>query len=52
MRSAFVPELFNVLAPDDALETLTKRLSIRVEPETVATHEALGRVTAAEDRIA
>ena len=43
-----MPELFNVLAPDDALETLTKRLSIRVEPETVATHEALGRVTAAE----
>ena len=43
-----MPELFNVLAPNDALETLTKRLSIRVEPETVATHEALGRVTAAE----
>ncbi len=42
-----MPELFNVLAPDDALETLTKRLSIRVEPEAVPTHEALGRVTAA-----
>ena len=43
-----MPELFNVLAPDDALETLTKRLSIRIEPEAVPTHEALGRVTAAE----
>ena len=42
-----MPELFNVLAPDDALETLTRRLSIRVEPEAVPTHEALGRVTAA-----
>ena len=41
-----MPELFNVLAPDDALETLTRRLSIRVEPEAVPTHEALGRVTA------
>lgn len=43
-----MPEFFNVLSPGDALETLKRRLSIRVEPETVPTHEALGRVTASE----
>ena len=43
-----MPELFNVLTPDDALEILKKRLSIQIEPETASTHEALGRVTATE----
>ena len=43
-----MPELFNVLPPDDALEILQKRLSIQVEPEMVPTHAALGRVTTAE----
>ena len=43
-----MPELFNVLTPDDALETLKKRLAIQIEPEAVPAYEALGRVTAAE----
>ena len=43
-----MPEFFNVLTPNDALEALKKRLSVRAEPEMVPTHEALGRVTAAE----
>ena len=43
-----MPELFNVLTPDDALETLKKRLSIQIEPEAVPAYEALGRVTTTE----
>jgi len=42
-----MPEFFNVLAPDIALQTLLERLPTRVEAETVPTHQALGRVTAA-----
>ena len=41
-----MPEFFNVLPPDEALETLLRRLEPRVEPEAVHTHETLGRVTA------
>jgi molybdopterin molybdotransferase len=41
-----MPEFFNVLAPDIALRILLDRLSMRMEAETVPTHQALGRVTA------
>ncbi len=43
-----MPEFFNVLAPDDALETLLARLEPLAEEELVPTHRALGRVTSAE----
>jgi len=42
-----MPEFFNVLAPDIALQTLLERLPAQVEAETVPTYQALGRVTAA-----
>ena len=42
-----MPEFFNVLAPDQALQTLLTRLQTRVEAETIPTHQAWGRVTAA-----
>jgi molybdopterin molybdotransferase len=42
-----MPEFFNVLAPYLALQTLLARLQRRVAAETVFTHQALGRVTAA-----
>jgi molybdopterin molybdotransferase len=41
-----MPEFFNVLAPEAALEALRQRLQLRTGAETVATSEALGRVTA------
>jgi molybdopterin molybdotransferase len=40
-----MPEFFNVLAPDIALQTLLARLPMRMQAETVPTHQALGRVT-------
>ena len=41
-----MPEFFNVLAPDQALQVLKQHLSPNVETEPIATSEALGRVTA------
>jgi molybdopterin molybdotransferase len=41
-----MPEFFNVLAPDKALQTLLERLHTRVEAEIVSTSQALDRVTA------
>src|SRR5215475_15242316 len=41
-----MPEFFNVLAPDVALQILLDRLRKCVETEIVPTHRALGRVTA------
>ena len=43
-----MPEFFNVVAPDAALSTLLELLERRVDPETVPTSYALGRVTACE----
>jgi molybdopterin molybdotransferase len=45
-----MPEFFNVLAPDQALQTLLARLQTRVEAETIPTYQARGRVTAAAIR--
>lgn len=45
-----MPEFFNVLAPEAALEALRQRLQFRTEAEAVATFEALGRVTAEDIR--
>ena len=39
-----MPKFFNVLPPDVALQTLLERLDYRVDPESVSTSEALGRV--------
>jgi molybdopterin molybdotransferase len=39
-----MPKFFNVMPPDEALKTLLERLDYRVEPESVPTSEALGRV--------
>lgn len=47
-----MPEFFNVLAPQEALEVLRKHLSVRVESERVSTSRALGRVTARDVRSA
>ena len=41
-----MPEFFNVLAPDDAIEVVRNRLTIQVETEVVDTADSLGRVTA------
>ena len=41
-----MPELFNVLAPDEAFKVLRKHLSFEIEGEAVATPDALARVTA------
>ena len=43
-----MPEFFNVLAPDKALQTLLDRLTISIESETISTHHAVGRVLAAD----
>ncbi len=45
-----MPELFNVLAPVAAYETFQKELSPLVQAETIATEDALDRVTAQEIR--
>ena len=45
-----MPGFLNVLAPDDALNVLRERLDPRVEEESVATPDALGRVTAEDVR--
>ena len=42
-----MPEFFNVLAPNLALQTLLARLPGPVAAETVPTRQAMGRVTAA-----
>jgi molybdopterin molybdotransferase len=42
-----MPEFFNVLPPDDARELLLSRLTAVLPPETIATEDALERVTAA-----
>jgi molybdopterin molybdotransferase len=39
-----MPKFFNVLPPDEALQALLERLDYRVDPESVPTSEALGRV--------
>ena len=41
-----MPEFFNVLAPDQALQVLKQHLLPNVETDPIATSEALGRVTA------
>ena len=41
-----MPEFFNVLAPDDAIEVVRNRLTVQVETEVVDTADSLGRVTA------
>jgi molybdopterin molybdotransferase len=43
-----MPELFNVLPPDQALEVLRKHVAPRPEPEVVPAEQALGRVLAAD----
>ena len=45
-----MPEFFNVLTPDDALQVLRQHLAPEIEAETAPTHDALGRVTAEELR--
>ena len=45
-----MPEFFNVLAPEAALEVLLQHLSPNVDPELIATSDALGRVTAEDIR--
>lgn len=42
-----MPEFFNVLPPDDARELLLSQLTAVLPPETIATEDALERVTAA-----
>ncbi|MCB9418313.1 MAG: molybdopterin molybdotransferase MoeA [Ardenticatenaceae bacterium] len=42
-----MPEFFNVLPPDDARELLLSRLTAVLSSETIATEDALERVTAA-----
>lgn len=41
-----MPEFFNVVAPDKALELLLQHMDSRVENELVSTSDSLGRVTA------
>ena len=41
-----MPEFFNVLSPDQALQVLKQHLSPDVETESIATSEAVGRVIA------
>lgn len=41
-----MPEFFNILPPDEARTLLLAQLTAVLSPETVATEEALGRVTA------
>ena len=41
-----MPEFFNVLAPDDAIEVVRKHLTVQVETEVVDAADSLGRVTA------
>jgi molybdopterin molybdotransferase len=41
-----MPEFFNVLPPDDARALLFSHITAVLSPETIATEEALGRVTA------
>jgi len=41
-----MPEFFNVLPPDDARELLFSHLTAVLPSETIATEEALGRITA------
>ena len=41
-----MPEFFNVVPPDEALETLLRRLDVRVPKERIPTRESLGRTTA------
>ena len=43
-----MPELFTVVTPDEALETLRAHASHRVESEDVKANLAYGRVTAAD----
>ncbi len=45
-----MPEMFNVLAPDEAFQVLRQHLSPLREREVVPSAEALGRVTAEEVR--
>lgn len=42
-----MPEFLELLPPGEALERLMQALPVRVQPETIATLESLGRVTAA-----
>ena len=48
MRRVPMPEMFNVLAPDEAFQVLRQHLSPLREREVVPSAEALGRVTAEE----
>lgn len=41
-----MPEFFDVLTPQDAFNALKERLQPAVNPETVSTADALGRITA------
>ncbi|MDP7534332.1 MAG: molybdopterin molybdenumtransferase MoeA, partial [SAR202 cluster bacterium] len=43
-----MPEFFNVLPPSEAFNVVRKNVVVRAVPETIATDEALGRVTASE----
>ena len=43
----FMPELFTLVPPDAARDTLFEHLPVEVRAETIPTVEALGRVTAA-----
>lgn len=43
-----MPELFNVLPPDQALEALRKHVAPRPEPEVVPAEQSLGRILAAD----
>ncbi|MBM3946688.1 MAG: molybdopterin molybdenumtransferase MoeA, partial [SAR202 cluster bacterium] len=43
-----MPELFNVLPPDEAREVLRSHVTPRLQRETVPTEESLGRVLAVE----
>ena len=45
-----MPEFFNVLPPDEARELLFRHMTAVLPAETIATEEALGRVTAAAVR--
>ena len=48
LKRLLIPELFTVVTPDEALETLRTHASHRVESEDVKTNLAYGRVTAAD----
>jgi molybdopterin molybdotransferase len=45
-----MPELFNLVPPDEARTTWFENIPITVRVETIPTYEALGRVTAASSR--